>query len=332
MVTVNDLLNLVHSQKTTQRIHSSLNRMVNTFSFAADEILTHYHDTLLLIHNPTFLIQMLPHEDLVRVKKTINNHAELKSNFNSPAIPLISLLRMSTAELFTDSNEKVLYLLFLIPLFDPTLHKIIKYDNNHVISQPLNDNHLFTSTALWQQTKFTHNHDLLISSRQLIHRRKHKEMNLDIQQSSKSYLIEDILFITKASQKFTINCKNKSTEYEMSAQIALAIYLPYDCSLSSELLTIPTHNYHATVSITQSIHLAHIRTNLNFSTHSDLHKDLTIANLTDFTLFGEAIPPNPCTLTTTEWILIASLAISSSLATLLLVVLISFLKGLFSDR
>ena len=95
MVTVNELMNLVHSQKTTQKIYSSLNRMVNSFSTAADEILSHYHDTLLLIQNPTFLIQMLPYEDLERVRKTISNHAELKSNFNVPAIPLFSLLRTS---------------------------------------------------------------------------------------------------------------------------------------------------------------------------------------------------------------------------------------------
>ena len=270
----------LHYQIIPPRIQNSINSLLETFLTAADDILKHYNDQFLIIQNPTYLLQSLPTKDIAKIGKTIQSHADITSSSHSINSNLLTLLKMSHTELFTDKQQNILYLMVIIPLFDPAPHKIISFSRGHLITQPISDSHSFSTLDLWKQHKYTHDHDLLITERRLNYRRKYGSWEKDLDMAFQSSLIEDVIFITRTPQTFTINCGNKSTSYSMTNQLALAIHLPHDCSLSSEYLFIPTHNYHASISITQAIHIKQLKINSDFSIHPNVHKSLVIANLT----------------------------------------------------
>ena len=114
----------------------------------------------------------------------------------------------------------------------------------------------------------------------------------------------------------------------MTNQLAIAIHIPHACSLTSELLSIPTHNYHAAININQVIHLAQIKSKLDFTPHSDTHPDLVIANLTDLTLFPETFTnQNNDKLNMTERIIIIAANVAISTFLWLAALAILFFKG-----
>ena len=333
MQLVNFMKNSVSSQQKKLELTSSINTLFDRFHNSADELLNHYRDLFELIQNPTLLIQVLPNDDLVNIKKTISNHADITSNLHPLDISLISLLKMAKVELFTDKHEQTFYLMMIIPLFDPIPHKIKNFVDNRLISQSAADSQSFSIIDLWKQHKYTHDHDLLITDRRLIHRRKSDSWEEDLKTAAMSNLIADVIFITRTPQSLTINCGNKSTTYQMSDQPALAIYIPHSCSLSSELLYIPTHNYHASISITQSIHITQIKANMDFSTHPDTHKDLIIANLTDLSLFNDStLISETCNLDFISWLKITATSISSSFILLIIFLIVLFCKGFTRHR
>ena len=312
-------------------MQSSINTLLETFLSASDDILKHYNDQFHIIQNPTYLIQSLPPQDLENIKKTIQNHADITSSDHSMSLNILTLLKMSHTEIFTDSHEKILYLMVIIPLFDPTPHKILSFSHNRLFTQPVSDSHSFSSLD-FSTHKYTHDHDLLITDRRLNYRRKSVSFEDDLNLASQSNLIDDVIFITRIPQTFTINCGNRSTSHKMSQQLALAIHLPHDCSLSSEYLHIPTHNYHASISITQAIHIKRLKINSAFSTLPTIHKQLVIANLTDLSLFNDAASPSHCELESMTWIKISALCLSSSFIFWIFTIISFVIKGCYASR
>ena len=222
--------------------------------------------------------------------------------------------------------------MIIIPLFNPTPHHILNFTSNHLITQPVSDTHTFSLLDLSLQHKFTHGHNLLITDRRLIHRRTSNSWNVDLSNAIKSKLLEDVIFITRSPQTINVNCGNNSKTFHMSDQIALAIHLPHDCSLSSELLSIPTHNYHASISISQTIHLKRIKSNIDFSTHPETHKDLLIAKLTDLSIFNDETVTRNVSIDTITWLQISAISISISVILWLCSMTVLFFKGLSSNR
>ena len=220
--------------------------------------------------------------------------------------------------------------MMIIGLFVPTPHHILNFTTNHLITQPVSDTHTFALLNLSKQHKFTHGHDLLITDRRLIHRRTSNSWKDDLSNAFKSQLLEDVIFITRVPQTIQINCGNNSKTFRMTDQKALAIHLPHECTLSSELLSIPTHNYHASISISQTIHLKRIKSDIDFSTHPETHKDLLIANLTNLSIFDDS-PINPTvSIDTITWLQISAISISTSIVLWLCSMTILFFKGLSS--
>ena len=284
------------------------------------------------MQNPAYLYQTIPRADLVNIKRTIDNHAELTAGIHHISLDLLSLLKMSKVDLFADKRNKTLYLMIIIPLFDPAPHRILNFTSNHLIVQPTTDSHTFSLIASTNIDKYTHGHDLLITNRKLTHRRTSENWNHDLTLALQSRLIDDVIFLTKTRQNIEINCGNSSKLFQMSNQLAIAIYIPHDCSLSSELVTIPTHNYHASISISQTLHLKHIKSNIDFSTHPDIHKDLLFANLTSLSIFDDDTTYTSCTLDFLTWIKISAICVSLSLFLWCCTISTLFIKGLKSHR
>ena len=244
---------------------------------------------------------------------------------------LMTLLKMCQTEIFTDPLENTLYLMFIIPLFDPAPHKILSFSQNQLVTQPVADSHSF-STLDFSAHKFTHDHDLLITDRRLNYRRRSVSWSDDLELASLSKLIDDVVFITQKPQTFSINCGNRSTSYTMTNQLALAIHLPHECSLSSEHLYIPTHNYHASISISQVIHIKRLKLNPTHSTYHNVHKELVFANLTDLSLFNAVQTVPNYELDSLTWLKLTAICISSSLGLWIIAAIAFFIKGCSTPR
>ena len=131
---VNKMSKSIISYQKNTMLDTSINTLINTFLDAANDILKHYDDQFHIIQNPTYLIQSLSTQDIANIEKTIKNHADITSSIHPINLNLLTLLKMSHAELFTDKQEKILYLMVLIPLFDPAPHKIINFSHNRLIT------------------------------------------------------------------------------------------------------------------------------------------------------------------------------------------------------
>ena len=259
----------------------------NNFRKLVAQTTLHYQSILRLNSNHMEIFNILDAQHLIEIEKSLANHAEANSGSHSKS-SLIGIFKTAEMEIITGENDEIL-IAYIIPLIDSQKFHIEAFYDNNLILQTKVDQETFT---IANPTTINHinSNNIILTDRPIFHFRKSRSWKKNFETAQKSMLIENTLLVTHGPTGIMkISCNNGSQGILESNSAIVAVFIPQDCSISTNSLKIKKYPYNAKIDISQDLQIKKlVHDSSSVKAYPDIHKDLHLMNLTAFPTFQKS--------------------------------------------